>query len=246
MARQGRRNPGREHLAGADVSEKMQRQYEHILQSLRDYHRFRSDAKRKQVAAATVRKMAENPGTLRRVLKHLGIGTDDDTRAELLSEEFHGRPARDIITVEQEEIYDDHGAVLGFLEELGILMEDGNSFIPIEFGYDNDRDAVLLVSNPAGTNLEFIAGDQNIDWHLVDGAAAQDKYLIYVGPVLYVAYFADKHHLSGPKSQAQGISYEHEFGEGGGELPDLVFDRRNTQLLLVGGEYTIEPEGITG
>src|SRR5215467_11463128 len=54
-------NPGRKHIAGKDVTAKMQRQYEHILKSLRSGHYFKTDAKRKQVAAATVRKLAHNP-----------------------------------------------------------------------------------------------------------------------------------------------------------------------------------------
>ena len=60
MARYGRANPGQKHLAGSDVTPKMQRQYSDILESLRHYHRYRSDAKRKQVAAATVRKLAHH------------------------------------------------------------------------------------------------------------------------------------------------------------------------------------------
>jgi hypothetical protein len=234
-------------LAGPDVTAKMQRQYEDILGSLRRYRRFASDAKRKQVAAATVRKMAHNPSVVTRLLRNLGIGVDDESRAELLAEEFHGRPVRDVIEVVEQERYDESGAVLGWLEELGVLTEDGDSIIPIRFSYGPNNDAsVLVVSNPAGTNIEFVGGDQDIDWQRVEGASAEDKYLVSVGPVLTIAYFADKHQLSGPKSQAKGTVYEHEFGEDDGELPYLVFDRRNVKLLLVGGSYTIEPEGIAG
>jgi hypothetical protein len=241
-------NPGRKHLRGADVTAKMQRQYEHILQSLRDYRRFRTDAKRKQVAAVTVRKMRQNPSKVAGLLRHLGIGIDDENKAELLAQDFHGRTANDVLDVEEREIYDDHGAVLGYLEELGILTEDGDSLIPIRFPYDPDdaRENVLVVSNPQGTNLEFIGGDQDIDWRSVEGASAHGQYLVGVGPVLTIAYFTDKHHLSGPKSQARGTVYEHEFGEDDGELPQLVFDRRNRKLLLVGGSYTVKPEGIDG
>ena len=75
-----------------------------------------------------------------------------------------------------------------------------------------------------------------------------------VGPVYEIVYFADKHHLTGPKQQKTGMEYFHEFGEDEGfvkgdafdQLPWLVYDRRNVKLLLVGGSYTIEPEGITG
>ena len=81
--RLGRINPGQQHIAGADVTARMQRQYEDILASLREAHRFRSDRKRKQVAAATVRKLAQNPSPL--------------AEAERIAEEFHGRQARNDI-----------------------------------------------------------------------------------------------------------------------------------------------------
>jgi hypothetical protein len=245
LARQGRGNPGREHLSGSDVSGKMQRQYEHILQSLRDYRKFRSDAKRKQVAAATVRKLQQNPASLKSLFRNLGL--DEEGQAERLAEEFHGREVRDIIDVTEVESYDENGAVLGYLVELCILTEDGEAEIPIRFPYHPEsKSNVLVVSNPAGTNLEFVGGDQDIDWRSVEGASVDDKYLVSVGPVSEIVYWADKHHLSGPKSQADGMEYYHEFGEEDGELPYLVFDRRNTKLLLVGGNYTVEPEGITG
>lgn len=38
--------------------------------------------------------------------------------------------------------------------------------------------------------------------------------------------------------------WEHEFGEEGGERPDLVVDISNQQLHIVGGDYTVEPRGI--
>lgn len=244
MPRCGRSNPGRRHLAGPDVTAKMQRQYEHILQSLRDYHRYGSDAKRKQVAAATARKMAHNPSALQRLWRSLG---DEADQAELLAEEFHGRPAEEVIEVEEDEVYDKHGAILGYLEELCILMEDDDSYIPIRFPYQpGSQDNVLVVGNPAGTNIEFIGGDQDINWQRVDGASQEGKYLVLVGPVFEIDYFADKHHLTGPKEQKTGITYYHEFGEDDGELPWLVFDRRNRKLLLVGGSYEITPEGIAG
>ena len=235
-------NAGRKHLAGADVTAKMQRQYERILGSLRSKHRYTSDAKRKQVAAATVRSLQSNPGELE--------------RAERLAEAFHGRPPRETIEVLETEHYDEYGSILGYLEELVITLDEDDEYVQgIQFPYSeargrtkngpDNRDTVLAVSNPAGTNIEFVGGDQDIAWRKVEGSsAADDKYLVMVGPVLKIAYFTDKHHLTGPISQAQGTPYEHEFGEEGGELPYLIFDRRNTKLLLVGGSYTIEPEGI--
>jgi len=250
LPRLGRSNPGREHLAGEDVSAKMQRQYEHILQSLREYHRYGSDAKRKQVAAATVRKMQHNPSALSSMFRKMGIGLDDEDEAELLSEDFHGRPVREVIEVEEREKYDRHGAVLGYLRELAILTEDQDGVIPIRFAEDDDPtvddDTVFVVSNLTRTNIEFVGGDQDIDWRKVDGASDEGKYLVWVGPVHSITYFTDKHHLTGPRSQQDGTPYEHEFGDEGGELPCLIFDRQNRKLLLVGGDYTITPEGIAG
>jgi hypothetical protein len=319
MPRLGRGNPGRKHLRGGDVTAKMQRQYEHVLESLRRYHRYPSDRKRKQVAAATVRKLAgQNPKVRipREILTRLDdVGYDyerkefwseltpeqqsyvkdeaehlidliqsgeswyghdaqgrrearrdlkqaqqflssisrtrnignEESRAERIAEEFHGRPARETIEVIEDEAYDDYGAVLGYLQKLDILMEDGDTFIPIEFDYQPDsEDNVLVVSDPKGANIEFVGGDQDIDWQLVEGATEADKNLVLVGPVIEIDYYADKHHLEGPKEQEDGITYYHEFGEDDEELPYLVFDRRNRKLLFVGGNYTIEPEGITG
>lgn len=247
MHRQGRTNPGRKHLAGADMNAKMQRQYEHILQSYRDSHRFRSDRKRKEIAAATVRKMAQNPSILENWRRNLFF--DDQGRAEALAEDFHGRPVEDVIDVEETEEYDEHGSVLGYLIELFILDEDDNDYgIPIVFPYDpQSENNILVTSNPAGTNIEFIGGNQEItNLGSIPGANFDDKYLVLVGAVCEISYWTDKHHLAGPKDQKTGMEYYHEFGEKSGDLPYLVYDRRNTKLLFVGGEYTVEPEGITG
>ena len=249
LRREGRANPGRRHLVGSDVTAKMQRQYEDILGSLRDEGRYGSDRKRKQVAAATVQKLRKNPSALRSLLRNLGIATDEETRSELLAKEFHGRPVRDFIDVEETELYHEYGAVLGNLIELGIYADDcdvdEDEYIPIGFPEGEDED-VLVMSNPAGTNIEFIGGDQDIDWWNVEGASSHDKDLVMVGPVRHIAYYTDKHHLTGPKNQMLGTPYEHEFGEGTGDLPYLVFDRLNKKLLLAGGSYTITPEGIAG
>lgn len=249
MGRQGKSNPGRQHLRGADVTGTMQRQYTRILQSLRDRSRYDSEAKRKQVAAATVRKL-HNPGAFNAVMRHLGLPIDDASRAEQLSEEFHGRPVREIIEIEEEEVYDTDVSVLGLLKELEILMDDEDAVIPIRFSDDEDRtiddDTVWVVSNVAGTNIEFIGGDQNIDWRNVDGASDEGKYLVWVGAVYSITYHTDKHHLSGPRSQANGTPYNHLFADEGGDLPCLIFDRQNQKLLFVGGNYRITPEGIAG
>lgn len=232
LGRLGKANPGRQHLVGADVTARMQRQYEHILTSLRESHRYPSDAKRRQVAAATVRKLAGNP--------------DERAAAERLAERFHGRPAQGEFDVLERETYDQYGSVLGYLVELWILCEDGRHATPIRFPYDTDQpqDNILLISNTKGTNIELVGGDQRIlKWQSIEGASTDEsKYLAMIGPLYEIVYWADKHHLEGPEKQKSGMEYFHDWEE----LPFLVFDTRNIRLLLIGGSYTIEPEGITG
>ena len=234
VGRMGKINPGRHHIAGADVTSKMQRQYEDILASLREVHRYRSDAKRKQVAAATVRKLAANPS--------------ERAAAERLAEEFHGRRARGEFEITETEIYDEFGGVLGYLVSFGILDPAGTHQIPISFPYDPDtpEENILMVATDKH-NIEFLGGDQDFEWQDVEGASTSElKNLVFVGPVYQVDYWADKHHLTGPKQQRDGMVYYHPFGEKGGELPWLIFDARNKKLLFVGGDYTVESEGITG
>lgn len=234
-ARRGKLNPGTQHVAGG--SAEVQERYTAILKSLRQRREYDSDATRKRVAAATARKMSQNPGDLQ--------------AAEELAEKFHGRRPIEEFEVQESEYYTDEGAVLGYLVELRILDESGTAETPISFTWDEmkPKTNILVISNAQGTNIEFIGGDQDIDWWHVEGASKDDsKHFALVGPVSEITYFADKHHLSGPAKQKHGMEYYHRFGEDGsnGELPWLVFDIMNTRMMLVGGSYTIEPEGITG
>ena len=234
MGRMGKVNPGLHHIAGSDVTPKMQRQYEDILASLREAHRYRTDADRKRVAAATVRKLA-NPTPL-----------EEATR---IAEEFHGRMALGDFEVTEHEIYSDTGGVIGYLSQLGIADPASvNNKIPISWPYDpdNPEDNILVIA-PDKYNIEYVGGDQDFDWQNVDGASTSElKNLIFVGPVVEIDYWADKHHLTGPKQQKEGMIYYHNFGEKGGELPYLIFDSRNKKLMFVGGDYIITPEGIDG
>lgn len=231
--RMGRINPGPKHIAGADVTPKMQRQYEHILASAREYDRYGSEAARKRVAVATVRKLAHNPG---------------QAEARRLAEEFHGRMSRGEFEVTEHEIYDEFAGVLGYLSKLGILDPDENHQNPISWPYDPDvpEENILVIATDEH-NIEYVGGDQRFDWQNVPGASTSDlKNLVFVGPVYEIDYWADKHHLTGPKQQEDGMIYYHTFGEEGGELPWLIFDARNAKLLFVGGDYRITPEGIAG
>ena len=161
--------------------------------------------------------------------------------AAALSAAFHGRPAR--VATEITELRAEHGylADLGGMEEL-VVTEPGSRSrrgLPIRFGHDT-----RLGSNEDGTQLFLVGGDQAVDlaaipWLRRDGAGGNGgngagKEKVLIGPVASITYYADKAHLdSGPGS------YQHTFGEDGGEPPVLVYDTRNEELELVGGSYRV-------
>lgn len=171
---------------------------------------------------------------------------DNERIAEAIARNFHGRPVRGFTEIDETEIYSEYGGQLGELMRLDILMENGRDSQSIVFDFEQGAEDNVLMFAPDDHNIEFVGGDQDFPWWKIEGATQSDKNIVLVGPVCEVDYFADKHHLSGPKEQKEGITYFHEFGDEGGELPTLLFDTRNKKILFAGGDYTIEPEGITG
>lgn len=195
--------------------------------------------------------------------------------AQELAREFHGRENLDttefIVTTPMPRDI----AQLGYLielhvwvgdpPELGEKVKDGE-YLPINFGPEfpnpNKPDTVTVggvqKSGKRG-QLYFVGGDQSFDLADFCNAAGLDYDArelqadsICLGPVKAIAYFADKHHLEGPKTQAKGIPYQHEFAineqtmEVIGEWPELFYMPKEEQFYLAGGSYEILPEGISG
>ena len=177
-----------------------------------------------------------------------GNPSESIDEASDLSESFHGRPVRETYTEEETEDYRIHLAGLGQLRELEILDRTGEYSIPISFNGSTGKAGsrgVTLASDPDGTQLLLVGGNQKLDLDKLDvPKAEQGKDMVEVGEVLTVSYFTDKHHLSGPSSQKNGCEYIHTFGEKGGARPVLVYDRLSKGMVLVGGEYRVVEEGI--
>lgn len=170
-------------------------------------------------------------------------------RAEEISEMWHGRDIEEYVDVVEEMNYDSAGAILGKLEELEILCSDNcEEGVPLNWEEQNEEKKPWLVCDPRGKQLMVIGGDQYLsDADLVAMGLSEvdiDRTMICVGEINAIAYFADKHHLEGPKYQSKGTVYMHEAGEEGGLLPYLVYDRRNRKMFIVGGSYTITEEGL--
>ena len=195
-----------------------------------------------------------------------GNGLFSQTPAESakeLAREFHGRENKGTKEYTLASYYPKDLAELGVLIELQVFTsEDNDEYIPINFApehpdlTDDDNNVVLAATKK---QLYFIGGDQEFDpiefgetagFEFSEDALEKDE--IVLGEVKAIAYFTDKHHLEGPKEQATGIPYQHEFaineqtGEQVGEYPTLVYSQKDGVFKLVGGSYEVLPEGISG
>lgn len=175
-------------------------------------------------------------------------GVDDSVEAAAkLSHGFHGRGADYVEDVIEIERYRTNLAHLGDLVELEILSRSGRSVIPISFEEHDTEGHVSVGGTPDRQQIVFAGGDQSIDLSSFDEIPIGEKKKDFVclGPVYSISYYADKHHLTGPKQQKDGMEYIHTFGEEEeGERPILIYNRLSCLLYLVGGSYVIRDEGI--
>lgn len=179
-----------------------------------------------------------------------------DEEAIRLTESFHGRTIRDVYDYDESDSYDQDLAELGELRELELSCNNGKAVCPLQF--EKGKLAPRLASSPDGKQLYFIGGDQDLDDILgdlrkqkVDELSVHTsektiggKRMIPIATVHTIAYFADKHHLTGPKQQKNGMEYEHEFGEKSGVKPVLFYDGMNKRMAIVGGDYFVTERGI--
>ncbi len=187
--------------------------------------------------------------------------SEELNEAQEVARGFHGRDNREIVEVDSSETYRSDLAMLGYLCELEVLV--GDEVIPLEFSYEQDPVFVNCTSDRK--QLILVGGDQALpDEVLEQSGDGYDKDKVRVGYVYSISYFADKHHLTGPKQQKKGTEYQHGFGESSfplknpkysgiwkleekieaGKLPLLIYDRLNERIELVGGGYFVKDEGI--
>lgn len=175
--------------------------------------------------AAATRKTKRNPGE-----------DEEFLAAADASEEFHGTPAKEVIKVESEHFEHDNLADCGELVALGIRSVNGG-MVTLK-GFEGAR----LARSPKGfaPQLFIEGGDQSVDLSAFD---IEDEHeLEELGELKWITYFTDKKHLG--KRDGGVANYKHTFGENGGRRPMVVYDTINETLTIVGGQYTILPEGI--
>lgn len=193
-----------------------------------------------------------NPEIEEEIENDVDIDLEDATS---VSEGFHGRKARKVSSITEFEDYDNSLGELFTLIELNILHPESDpdeknpQLVPINF-IDCE---IVGGANKSRRQLYFIGGNQELD---LDALAEEldDEHLeadnnegrqyVTIGDVFSIAYHSDKWHLEGPKKQRDGMDYEHQFGEQGGILPQLIYDNRNKKFSLSGGSYEIKDEGI--
>jgi hypothetical protein len=147
-------------------------------------------------------------------------------------EEFHGKAPGKVLDYELAVNYPEHFAELGRLKELRFDLDSLNHDFPLTAFKD-----CQVVTTPNGANIYFIGGDQRIDFEALN--IASDKDMVELGPCTYIAY----HTVKG-FHDFEPITYWHLFGEEDGIKPVLAYDRLNHALFLIGGNYTVKPEGI--
>lgn len=191
------------------------------------------------------------------------LSQSSEEAAKELARDFHGRDNKGVKEYTLASYYPKDLAELGILIELQVFVdEDSSEYIPINFAPEHpdltdDEGNVVLAAKDK--QLYFIGGNQEYDLEEFAEVAgfdwsseALEKDEVVLGEVKAIAYFADKHHLEGPKEQKTGIPYQHEFaineetGEVIGDYPTLVYCQKDKVFKLVGGSYEILPEGISG
>lgn len=166
---------------------------------------------------------------------------------------FHGREPQSEGEYVEIIHFDKNLGELFTLLEINILHPDSDdegevSLIPISFkGCD-----IRAATNKDRRQIYFVGGDQSLDLEDLEKELGVDldsgvtgRQYINIGEVYSIAYHTDKWHLEGPKSQKDGTDYEHTFAEeDGGSYPELMYDKRNKKIVLMGGSYEVRDEGI--
>lgn len=152
--------------------------------------------------------------------------------AKAMFEKFHGRPSTKAVTHQVARHHHEHLAHLGKLVELVVILPD-DQLVKLE------PKGVNLASSEDGGQLYFVGGDQKLNLTRLGLGETLPKDHIVVGPVQSVAYHTEKK-FDGFKP----LTYEHEFGEDGGELPTLCYDVRSQLMYLAGGSYQNLKPGI--
>jgi hypothetical protein len=180
--------------------------------------------------------MGANPGASRK--RGRRKNSSGLAGATEVCESFRGSPCPTVETFVEPEPRPANLGQLGVLCRLQVKRTGGWKWGEFDFiGKD-----VQVAGNVGHSQIYFVGGDQKVTrGQLTHLGVDNSKEMIDLGECMEIEYRAKKAHVDGIES-----NYYHQFGDVTGRRPRLMYDRRGPQgrLFLVGGEYTIEPEGI--
>jgi hypothetical protein len=156
--------------------------------------------------------------------------------AAALYKTFHGRDPKEILEIQQSAAIRQDYTALGDLDYVVFLPDGEKEARKIEF---TDRDKVKLASNPEGTQLYFIGGNQNLAQCLDEFPGDHSKDFIDLGETMRVSYLARKSF-----DGFNPVYYYHDLGEDGGARPRAFYNKLQKVIFLVGGDYKVEAPGI--
>jgi hypothetical protein len=157
--------------------------------------------------------------------------TESATR---VCEDFHGRSCDAIETFHEPSPRALTLGELAQLVELRVQRDSGWKWASLDFS----GRGVKMGSNPAGTQIYFVQGNQKISrGELTRIGVDNSKEMIDLGSCRYIAYRSDK-----PMTDGIPAEFEHPFGEETKEFPRLMYDNRGPEprLFLTGGAYRVE------
>lgn len=155
-----------------------------------------------------------------------------------LAEAWHGRAPHQVTEVTEVTRSRTDFADLAGLEELVVITGSGYE-CTLRFGHDVRVCGAVDPGDDVCRQIYFVGGDQELNLKSLEIYNVRDK--VDVGRVRSITYHTRKDHLEGTPG-----SYEHQFGEEGGEEPLLVYDTLNHRLELVGGSYEIAFDDYDG
>ena len=148
-------------------------------------------------------------------------------------EAFQGRPSEKTLVLNGPKAMPADAWVLGVLEEIKVVGHE-----PFDFTKANGRKFYLL-GDSNKRNL-WIAASRDGSIAKTNPATPPDQARP-IGKATFVTYKTLKLHVWPPDSEQ--TSYEHKFGEEGGERPTFAIDREGYPHLI-GGSLEVTPLGI--
>ncbi len=159
----------------------------------------------------------------------------EQDQAIKLFQDFHGKDPSALVEAQRSAAMRLDYTALGDLEYVLVELADGS-----QERIDFEGDKVKLASSANGKQLYAIGGNQNLNGSLDRFTDDDSKDLFDLGEAVEVQYFARK-----AVGDFQPVSYFHKFGEEGGQVPRLGYDKLRKEIFFIGGEYHVAPEGIT-